>query len=204
MSFPLWAGPSSIEAVVKCLGREESRIHKNRLGGPVYELNQRLISELVMFNKIELVPAMAKDICKNEDKTFGSVKLLEYLVTHDGNVFVLPKKLTLIEKEIYRATVNEFMDMIPEVFYNYVAQVQAVSARPSCLEDHIPQIKELNRDIKALGQEIPARRLIANNKMGAKIMSSLRDVENLWLKCDEELKKQLEEEKKKREKVTKP
>ncbi len=148
VSLPVWANPSSIEAVVKCLGREESKIHKNRLGGPVYELNQRLISELIMFNKIELVPAMAKDICRNDDTVFGSVKLLEYLVKNDGNVFVIPKKLSALDKEIYRATVNEFLDLIPEIFYNYVSHVQAASARPSCLEDHIPQIKELNRDIK--------------------------------------------------------
>jgi uncharacterized protein YabN with tetrapyrrole methylase and pyrophosphatase domain len=79
----------------------------------------------------------------------------------------------------------------------YIAQVQAVSARPACLEDHVPALKELNRDIKALEQDIPARQLMSKNKIASKVMFGIRDVESIWKKCDEEYKKKIEEEKKK-------
>lgn len=198
--FPLFAGNNTVERLVKCLGKEEAKIHKNKLGGAVYELNQRLISELIMFNKIEMVPEYIEDICSGKGKTPASVKVLEYLVSAQEKFFYIPKGLPAVDKEILGATVTELLDLVPEIFYMYISHVQAASARHACLEDHITALKELNRDIKALEQDIPARKLMARNKMATKVMAGLRDIESIWKKCDQELKKQIEEEKKKREK----
>jgi hypothetical protein len=193
----LFAADHTVERLVKCLGKEEAKIHKNKLGGAVYELNQRLISELIMFNKIEVVPNIINDICSYEGKVFPSVKLLEHLINKQEQFFIIPRRLPAVDKEILQATVTEFLDLLPEIFYMYIAQVQAVSARPACLEDHVPALKELNRDIKALEQDIPARQLMSKNKIASKVMFGIRDVESIWKKCDEEYKKKIEEEKKK-------
>jgi hypothetical protein len=195
----LWAAENTVERLVKCLGKEEAKIHKNKLGGAVYELNQRLISELIMFNKIEVVPNVINDVCKFEGKVYPSVKLLEHLINKQEQVFAIPRKLPAVDKEILQATVTEFLDLLPEIFYMYIAHVQAASARHACLEDHVPALKELNRNIKALEQDIPARQLMSRNQVASKVMFGIRDVEGIWRKCDEELKKKIEEEKKKRQ-----
>lgn len=204
MSSSLFAADNTVERLVKCLGKEEAKIHKNKLGGAVYELNQRLISELIMFNKIEVVPNIINDVCKYEGKVFPSVKLLEHLINKQEQVFIIPRRLPAVDKEILQATVTEFLDLLPEIFYMYIAQVQAASARHACLEDHVPALKELNRNIKALEQDIPARQLMSKNQMASKVMFGIRDVEGIWKKCDDEYKKKVEEEKKKRLSGNKP
>lgn len=193
---------NSIEEVLKCLGREELKIHKMKLNGPYFELNQRLVSDFIMFNKIEVAKDIRIDICK-KDEVFGSVKLLEYLINRGENVFVIPRNLNPIDKEFYKSSIVEFIDTLPEIFLNYIAQMQATTARSMCLEDHIPELKTLFRDLKALEQDIPARKIMAKNQMATKILEKLRRIDSIQKTCEEELKKKLEEEKKKRAKAQK-
>jgi endonuclease V-like protein UPF0215 family len=39
--------------ILKCLGEEEKRFHLNKEVGPIYDLNQRLISEMIQTPGIE-------------------------------------------------------------------------------------------------------------------------------------------------------
>jgi hypothetical protein len=199
ISLSAKAQSHSVEEVLKCLGREELKIHKMKLGGAYFELNQRLISDFIMFNKIDILAEVKKDICQ-ADKVFGSVKLLEHLIQKGEGVFVFPKKINPMDKEFYKSSIQEFLDTLPEMFLNYVAQIQASTARTQCLVDHIPELKLLYRDLKTFEQEIPARKIMQKNQIASKILAKLRNVDQIQKSCEEEQKKKLEEEKKKRTK----
>lgn len=189
---------NSIESLVKCLGREEHKIHRKKVSGALYELNQRMISELVMFNKINISPEMKKEICASSKPT-PSVRLLEYLVAHQDKVFDLTGKINEAEKELYKSSIQEFTDIIPDLFFLYITHLQAATPRPSCLEEHIPELKSLLSDVKNLEGDIPIKDLLKQKNRGDKILRQLRNFQQINDACEEELKKQKEEEKKKRE-----
>lgn len=189
---------NSIESLIKCLGREEHKIHKKKLSGALYEINQRLISELVMFQKININPQMKKEICASRNPT-PSVRLLEYLVTYQDKVFDLTGPINEAEKELYKSSILEFTDIIPELFFLYVSHLQAVTPRPACLEEHIPQLKSLLEDVKNLEGDVPTKDLLKQKNRGDKILIQLRNFNSINETCTQELKKKQEEEKKKRE-----
>lgn len=192
------AEENSIESLIKCIGREEHKIHKRKVSGALYKLNMRLLDELVMFQKININPQMKREICNSRTPT-PSVRLLEYLVVYQDKVFDLSGKINEAEKELYRSSIIEFTDIIPDLFLLYVNLLQATTAKPSCLQDHIPELKSLLYDIQYLEGEVLAKNLLKQKNRGEKTMMQLRNFDKFNDACNEELKKKLEEEKKKRE-----
>lgn len=184
------------------MGREEHKIHKKKVSGAVYKLNMRMLEELVMFQKINIKPQLKKEICKSKAPP-PSVRLLEYLIMYQDQVFDLSGKIHESEKELYRSSILEFNDVIPELFQLYVSLLQAATPKHSCLEENIPELKSLQSDIQYLEGEVPVKTLLKQKSRGEKIMMKLRNFDQINETCEQELKKKLEEEKKKKEQEAK-
>lgn len=193
---------NSIESLIKCIGREEHKIHKKKVSGALYKLNMRMLEELVMFQKININAQAKKEICKSVTPP-PSVRLLEYLVIYQDRVFDLSGKIHESEKELYRSSIKEFTDIIPELFQLYVSLLQATTPKPSCLEEHIPELKALHSDIQYLEGDVPIKVLLKQQNRGEKIMMKLRNFNKINETCEQDRQKKLEEEKKKKEQEAK-
>lgn len=191
-----FANNNSIESLIKCLGNEEGKIHKNRIGGAIYELNQRLISELIMFQKINIDPQVKNHVCNNK-KYSSSVLLLEQLISMGPSMFSIPSEVGELDREFYMSSVHEFFDLIPEIFFLYVGQLQAATSKHDCLEKNIPELKKLIFDMKALEQDIPAKKLIRQDRRGEIIMKKLRKFSKIEETCRKEVEKEKADKKKK-------
>ena len=53
--------------LLKCLGAEEKRMHLTKDLGPVYDLNQKLIAEMIQIPNAQINSADTKDICTHKN-----------------------------------------------------------------------------------------------------------------------------------------
>ena len=55
------------QTLLKCLGREESALHKAKSDGAAYSINQKLISQLITMGDFPLKPQYLQKICNSKD-----------------------------------------------------------------------------------------------------------------------------------------
>ena len=124
-----------------CLGQEEARIHKNKIGGAVYKLNQEVIGALVQLSdSIYMKTKHVKEVCSSP---YPSIKILELLLSEE-NVFFSrytgdrrPKLLALDERLL-----SELKNQSAYLFSGFMATLQAGMPKPDCLRNQIPELNE--------------------------------------------------------------
>ena len=47
-----------------CLGKEELKIHKSKIEGPIYKLNQELINQLARANNVSVRMDVIREVCQ--------------------------------------------------------------------------------------------------------------------------------------------
>ena len=70
----VWA--SKVSDLIRCLGQEELALHQQKLGGPLYQLNQEMIVLFAGNNELTLKEGLFEQICQNKDFS-ASVALLD-------------------------------------------------------------------------------------------------------------------------------
>ena len=65
LSFPTFATRDERQ-LIKCLGAEEKMFHLKKQTGPLYDLNQRLISEMIQIPKAELDAEFYHEMCETK------------------------------------------------------------------------------------------------------------------------------------------
>ena len=55
------------KSILQCLGMEEMALHKKKIQGPVYKLNQTLISEVASGNLMQVKREIIENICFAKD-----------------------------------------------------------------------------------------------------------------------------------------
>lgn len=176
---------SSSTPLMVCLGREEKTLHLQKLGGPAYDLNQRLIGELVLINRIDATPAVLRKICRPGHSP--ALELLEEMLLNPQGWARFRGAAKGVEANIAQELVKELNLGTPEIFLNYLSQLQGQAPDPQCLSTHIPGLKSLHEEVKFLQEEIDLTKITADKKRMKRIFAGIRNAPKFFAKCREAL-----------------
>jgi hypothetical protein len=165
---------------------EEKRFHVNKDTGPVYDLNQKLIAELIQIPKIELSNEDYQAICSGR-KFSESWKLLELTIRKGKSLFIIPASVTGMQREMTKGMIEDFVDASREILLNFISQIQSLSPNATCLKEEIPELDNFFNEVKYLQEEMDLK-VIFNGK-DQKIFEKLKNYPLAFEKCRARLKK---------------
>lgn len=180
VSFP--SLPNRVNPLMKCLGMEELKIHKGKVYGPIYKLNQHFINELAPLYGLTLKEESLNRVCR--DNQFSpSVNLLQELLIYGRSAFfIAPNSEKGGVDALATSSLEGFLEKVPHVFFNYLSQLQALAPKAPCLEQGIPEIKFFMDRFKYLEDHTGTQALIEEEK------SKVREIFRKLPKFDEIIK----------------
>lgn len=175
LSPPSW---SQSQGVLRCLGIEEARLHENKESGPIFQLNQKLISELVQIPGARINQVDFRRICGQGNE---SLKLLEQILIQGKSLFINTQQG--MRKSITQGMIDDFIVSSKEIFLNFTSSIQMISPTPDCLNKHIPELPKLLEQIKYLEDEISIQQIFGDKDL--KIFKKLQDYPLYFKACEE-------------------
>lgn len=177
--------------LLKCLGREELVIHKMKMTGPVYKLNQLFITELSSWGGIQMKRSRIEKICANDDFT-PSVNLMRAILIDGGKIFEMKSgtgnaNLRALNEGLVQALLNR----IPHIFFRYLSDLQAISSYPHCLNEKIPELAYYLTRFKYLEEEYSTQELIKDKVKLNSIFSKIKRLDSILKDCEALQKKSL-------------
>lgn len=172
--------------LLKCLGEEEKKFHLNKVTGPLYDLNQRLISEMIQIPKAEIRSEDFNRICRNS-KISPGLKLLELSIRQGKEMFIIPESTERMQKQMTLGMIDDYLEATKEILLNFISQIQTLSPTPTCLKEEIPQLDKFFIDIKYLQEDIDIKRIFAGRD--SRILEKLKDYPEAFERCSARLKK---------------
>lgn len=187
LSVPVLASKDERQ-LLKCLGEEEKKFHLKKETGPLYDLNQRMISEMIQIPKAELTQEHFNDICSKTNFS-PAWKLLELSLSKGKDIFEIPEGLSGTQKEVAQGMIDDFLEITSEIVLNFITQVQAAAPSATCLKEEIPDLDAFFNDIKYLQEDVEIKKIFAGRDV--KIFEKLKDFPQAFQRCRERLKKKL-------------
>ena len=179
--------------LLKCLGQEEKKFHLKKDTGPLYDLNQRLISEMIQIPHAELDADYFNEMCA-KDVASPALKLLELSIREGKDIFEVPAKIVGSQREMAQGMIDDYLESTKDIFLNFMTQIQALAPSASCLKEEIPQIDAFFTDIKYLQEDVDMKKIFAGRDV--KIFQKLLGYSHAFERCRERIKKKLKSESK--------
>lgn len=170
-----------------CLGKEEKNFHLSKKQGPIYELNQKLISEIIQIPSVQLEPKDLFQIC--EKSVSPSIKLLSLTLSRGEDLFKISEDAPESQRLIARGMIKDFVEISREIFLNFVSSIQTMAPTPHCIEEEIPELKKLFSDLKYLQDEVEVRKLFEVKEI--QIFEKLQSYQEVFQRCLARTKKKL-------------
>lgn len=161
-------------------------MHLKKDTGPVYELNQRLISEMVQIPRIEIRTEDYLAICTGK-KFSESWKLLEFSIKRGKELFILPASITGMQRSMAEGMVEDYVEATREILLNFIGQIQMQSPTPTCLKEEIPELDKFFTEIKYLQEDVDLKQVFEGQDQ--KIFEKLKNYPLAFEKCRAALKK---------------
>lgn len=171
--------------LLKCLGEEEKKLHLKKNVGPTYELNQKLIGEIIQIPSVDIEKEKLQTICNS--KASPSWKLLELSLVEGRKIFLMPKSENEMQKNINESMIKDYIDSSKDIFLALISQIQTISPSPDCLTKEFPVLVGFFQDLKYLQEEIDMNKIFKGREK--KIFDSLKDYPKALRKCQDRLKK---------------
>lgn len=186
--YPFMSWSAGDFSILKCLGEEEKRFHLKKEAGPVYDLNQRLISEMIQIPNVQIRREDYLNICAG--KQFSeSWKLLEHSIKEGDDLFVIPEKIQGMQRQMTEGMIDDYVEATREILINFITQIQAISPTPTCLKEEIPQLDSFFTEIKYLQEDVDLKTIFKGKDQ--KIFEELKDYPLAFEKCRALLKKKV-------------
>jgi hypothetical protein len=174
--------------LLKCLGREEKEFHLEKKTGPIYELNQRLISEMVQIPGAELTEEAYRIVC-HQTETSPTLKLLELSIIQGKEIFILKPSVKVSDNNISQSMIEDYLEASTEIFLHFISQIQTQAPSAQCLKEEIPELESFLRDIKYLQEDVHIKKIFNGREIP--IFKKLKNYPQLFKKCRERIKKKL-------------
>jgi hypothetical protein len=176
------------QQILQCLGNEEKRFHLKKETGPIYDLNQRLIGELLQISNVQINSADYMTICSGE-KFSESWKLLELSMKKHKALFVIPKSITGIQRSMTEGMIDDYLEATRDILIVFISQIQAQSPTPQCLKEQIPELDQFFTEIKYLQEDVDMKMIFQGKDQ--RIFDKLKNYPLAFEKCRARLKKKL-------------
>jgi hypothetical protein len=174
--------------ILKCLGVEEKAYHQAKTMGPLYELNQRIISEMIQISHVELEPKAFTHVCLST-KPSQSLRLLKLSLAQGKEIFVMASDINGMQKQMTQGMIDDYVELSKEIFMNFMAQVQSFSPTPTCLEDSIPGLKDFLFEFKYLQEDVDVKQIFKGRDLA--FFDKLSHYPKMFQACKDRLKKKL-------------
>lgn len=169
--------------ILKCLGNEEKRFHLNKRQGPVYDLNQKLISEIVQIPGAQLKPEVLRDVCR-PGQFSESWRILEHTLKKGKSIFIFPNKANA---ELASGMVDDYIEASREILVGFITAIQTQAPSADCLKQEIPKLDEFFFKIKALQEDVDMKQIF--DQYDLKIFEQLKSYPQAFERCQRRLKK---------------
>ncbi|MBT3586661.1 MAG: hypothetical protein HN509_17255 [Halobacteriovoraceae bacterium] len=183
LAFPsaLWAQKNKL---LVCLGEEETQIHKRKINGPIYKLNQHFINELAGINDVPLKDEFYQEICKKKILS-PSVNLLYHLLLQGKSIFKIPSRSTknVGLRQFKIALLGNLQRSVPHIMFNYLSSLQALAPTPDCLFKHVPNLAYYLERYKYLESGSQSGNLINDKEKIKELFAGLKKLDSILLKC---------------------
>lgn len=174
--------------LIKCLGEEEKKFHLKKDTGPLYDLNQRLISEMLQIPKAELETEYFNEMC-GKNSPSPALKLLELSIRHGDDIFMVPDSVVGSQRSVAEGMIDDYIESTKEIFLNFMTQIQTLAPSADCLKVEIPEIDAFFTDIKYLQEDVDMKKIFAGRD--AKIFQKLLRYPQAFERCQARIKKKL-------------
>lgn len=179
-------GAKNKRLLLKCLGEEEKKFHLKKQTGPLYDLNQKLISEMVQIPLADITPEHYQTVCQMK-KGSPSWKLLELSISKGRSIFDLPISVIGIQKQMTVGMIDDYLEACKEILLRFIAQVQSEAPSAQCLKEEIPELDAFFTDIKYLQEDVDLKKIFDGRDM--KIFERLEEYPEAFQRCRDRLKK---------------
>lgn len=182
-SFALFLGaiaPAYSGDILKCLGEEEKKYHVSKKSGPRYDLNQKLIAEVIQIPQVKVKDHFFKQICQTKFN-IPSLKLLELSLIEGKNIFIPPQTSNVAQASVNESMIDGYIETSKEIFLEFIASIQVLSPTPNCLKEEIPQLDKFFVEVKHLQDEMDLKDLL--KKKDIKIFKELKNYPQAFEKC---------------------
>ena len=169
--------------LLKCLGEEEKRFHQKKDTGPIFDLNQRLISEILQIPNVDIGAEDINAICDSKHESWN---LLHASLTKTKKLFIISNAVTGMQKEVTLGMIDDYVDATKEIFLSLIAQIQTKSPTPTCLKEEIPELDAFFIDIKYLQEEIEIQTIFKGRD--EKIFEKLKNYRSAFKACKSRIK----------------
>ena len=174
--------------LLKCLGEEEKKFHLKKETGPLYDLNQRLISEMIQIPKAELDSEHYSEICGISGIS-ASWKLLELSISKGKEIFEVPSEVQGSQRAMAQGMLDDYLESTQEIFLNFMTQIQAAAPSASCLKEEIPELDAFFTDIKYLQEDVDIKKIFSGRDVT--IFHKLKNYQQAFKRCQARIKKKL-------------
>lgn len=164
-----------------CLGKEEKAFHAEKDTGPIYDLNQKLIGELITIPGIEAPRDVLRKVCRTSGSP--SQELLVEMLLNPTGWGIVTDKTTGLEKNIALELIKDLNQSTPEILLGFLAQLQAAAPDAHCLNRHIPGINTLNNEVKWLQEEVDIVKIAGRRKRLKRILLRMKKSKQIFAKC---------------------
>jgi hypothetical protein len=179
-SLPLFARDREI---LKCLGTEEKRFHQSKKMGPTYDLNQRLMSEMLQIPDVDLEPSVYAEICQQKNSS-ESLLLLQHSIYEGRKIFKIREGAQKLTTE---GMIEDYLEATREIFLNFLSAIQTISPTPTCLNEEIPVLGKFFTDVKYLQEDVDIKQVFKDRDK--EIFRELRRYPRAFSACKARLKK---------------
>lgn len=167
--------------VLKCLGREEAYIHKNKVGGAFKTLNQAMIGELVLLGKsLSIGPTLENELCSKRT-LFPSFLLLEKILINGSRTLRYNKGGMTSTKDFSdRQTLKTLYKNSFDIFIDFLTKLQAQVDDPHCLTKKYPELRTFFLQAQHVFEEQGAQKILSDFKELPKLLNDVRS--GAWIK----------------------
>lgn len=166
--------------LLKCLGAEEKQFHLSKDMGPLYDLNQRLIAEMVQIPNADVKTEDMKHICSKSGLS-PSWKLLEASILKGKKLFVIDSEASGMQVQMTEGMIGDYVEITKEILVSFVSAIQAISPTPTCLKEEVPQLDALFTDIKYLQEDVDIQVVFKGRDLT--IFEKLKNYKAIFKKC---------------------
>lgn len=166
-----------------CLAKEEMRLHKAKIVGPITTLNKELLSKMSSVQQLFLKKNYLESVCNTKSGGLSpSLKFLNILLTRGVKIFY-----STTEDINYKGFQQNFLEDLErhgaKLLFDFLAGLQASTAIADCLNEEIPILGQISERYKVLEVDIGPKQLLKPEEV-PEIFKKLKNLDSIYESCE--------------------
>jgi hypothetical protein len=176
----------SVTKLSICLGQEEQKLHREKNQGPMLDLNQKLINEVVQLMGIDATKDALNQICSEK---YPSLKLLELIVMSPKTWWEISEQMKISHRELALQLVKELNEQGFDLLLLFLQRLQSEASHAQCFPKAIPETQYIYNQIKHLQEDLDPQDIVPPREKLQLIFNKIKFWPEILKKCKQESKK---------------